>query len=622
MSDTPISGKSVLRSVKNYAKGYSDIQIKVREATSNDSWGPSGTLMNEIANATHNSQDFLEIMDMIDKRLNDKGKNWRHVFKALTVLDYCLHVGSENVVLYAKENAYVVKTLREFQHIDDSGKDVGGNVRQKAKDITNLLADDARLREERRSRTQMRDRMAGVDNIMADFQGPRDRSPTYERAAYLDDDRDLRRALDESKRLADESSRKNNTDEDDLQKAIRLSEQEARDKERRDRERLERENEQALFGKGYTDTKQSTFNPFPQQMNMNPTGNPYQQQQQQLPWQATGTTNMSFSNPVSGNPMFPQFTGMTSNPYQQQTIANPYQQQQQFTGVMQQPMITGMQFQTPQMTGMQYQQPQPTGMQFPTSSITSMQTGQNNPFGPMASDNSQQQSFTAQSNFASSPSMQTSTFGQSLQTQQTGFQQSSFGSQSPQPSHFSTDNQTNNSYPTPTSSKSTPISAKPNDQKFSKLNALLASGGDGIDSFGNTGNLRIPVGTGFANSLKLDYTGANNTGINTGDASVESSSNNNIPKNFDPNLLDSPSQSFGNQTNRNPFGQPTSSFSTPSSNQTGNKKSLFEMMQEQKLQQQLQAQPTGMNFQTPQMTGFQQPAMTGYGQQQQQPPFF
>lgn len=150
------------------------------------------------------------------------------------MLDYCLHVGSENVVLYAKENAYVVKTLREFQHIDDSGKDVGGNgeleiytervvhlvaklvyshlVRQKAKDITNLLADDARLREERRSRTQMRDRMAGVDNIMADFQGPRDRSPTYERAAYLDDDRDLRRALDESKRLADESSRKNNTE--------------------------------------------------------------------------------------------------------------------------------------------------------------------------------------------------------------------------------------------------------------------------------------------------------------------------------------------------------------------------------------------------------------------------
>ena len=26
-------------------------------------------------------QDFVEIMEMLDKRLNDKGKNWRHVFK-------------------------------------------------------------------------------------------------------------------------------------------------------------------------------------------------------------------------------------------------------------------------------------------------------------------------------------------------------------------------------------------------------------------------------------------------------------------------------------------------------------------------------------------------------------
>ncbi|KAI8579886.1 hypothetical protein K450DRAFT_239548 [Umbelopsis ramanniana AG] len=616
MSESTMSGKGVLRSVKNYAKGYSDIQIKVREATSNDSWGPSGTLMNEIANATHNPQDFLEIMDMIDKRLNDKGKNWRHVFKALTVLDYCLHVGSENVVLYAKENAYVVKTLREFQHIDDTGRDVGGNVRQKAKDISSLLMDEARLREERSSRTQMRDRMAGVDNIMADFQSPRDRMSPYERppgdrgedrGGYRDEDRELRRALDESKRLAEESSRKKNHDEDDLQKAIRLSEQEARDKERRDRERLERENEKALFSNIAPETNQASLNAFPQQMNMNATGNPYQQQQ--VPWQVTGATNLSFSHPVGGNQMYSQFTGMPNNPYQQQAIANPYlqqQQQPQFTGMMQQPMVTGMQFQTPQMTGMQYQQAQPTGMQFPTSSISSVQTGQNNPFGANAGN-------TSQSNFMSSPSLQTSnTFGQSLQPQQTGFQANSYGSHSPQPNHFSIENQSNNAA-TPTSSKSTPTASRPNDTKFSKLNALLATGGDGLDTFGNTGNLRVPVGTGFANSMKLEYA---KTGSGAEGFGQEES---NVPKNFDPSLIDSPQQSFGNQPTRNPFGQSTSSFSTPSSSQPGNKKSLFEMMQEQKMQQQqqqqLQAQPTGMNFQTPQMTGFQQPSMTGYNGQ-------
>lgn len=64
---------------------------------------------------------------MLDKRLNDKGKNWRHVLKSLKVLDYCLHEGSELVVTWARKNVYIVKTLREFQYIDEDGRDVGQN---------------------------------------------------------------------------------------------------------------------------------------------------------------------------------------------------------------------------------------------------------------------------------------------------------------------------------------------------------------------------------------------------------------------------------------------------------------------------------------------------------------
>lgn len=66
-------------------------------------------------------------MDILDKRLNDKGKNWRHVLKSLKVLDYCLHEGSELVVTWARKNIYIIKTLREFQHIDEDGRDVGQN---------------------------------------------------------------------------------------------------------------------------------------------------------------------------------------------------------------------------------------------------------------------------------------------------------------------------------------------------------------------------------------------------------------------------------------------------------------------------------------------------------------
>jgi epsin len=66
-------------------------------------------------------------MDMLDKRLNDKGKNWRHVLKSLKVLDYCLHEGSELVVTWARKNIYIIKTLREFMYTDEDGKDVGQN---------------------------------------------------------------------------------------------------------------------------------------------------------------------------------------------------------------------------------------------------------------------------------------------------------------------------------------------------------------------------------------------------------------------------------------------------------------------------------------------------------------
>ena len=76
------------------------------------------------------SNDFYEIMDMLDKRMNDKGKNWRHVLKSLKVLDYCLHEGSELVVTWARKNVYIIKTLREFQYVDDDGKDVGQNGEQ------------------------------------------------------------------------------------------------------------------------------------------------------------------------------------------------------------------------------------------------------------------------------------------------------------------------------------------------------------------------------------------------------------------------------------------------------------------------------------------------------------
>jgi len=68
--------------------------------------------MAEIADLTYNVVAFTEIMQMLWKRLNDHGKNWRHVYKALVLLEYLIKTGSEKVAQQCKENIFAIQTLK------------------------------------------------------------------------------------------------------------------------------------------------------------------------------------------------------------------------------------------------------------------------------------------------------------------------------------------------------------------------------------------------------------------------------------------------------------------------------------------------------------------------------
>ncbi|KAJ3802140.1 epsin domain-containing protein, partial [Lentinula aff. detonsa] len=367
-------GKAALRVTKNYTKGYSDTQAKVRDATSNDPWGPSGTQMNEIAQLTYNQGDFVEIMEMLDKRLNDKGKNWRHVFKSLTVLDYCLHQGSENVVIYFRDNIYVIKTLKEFQYIDEDGKDQGANVRQKAKDITNLLQDDSRLRQERRARASMRDRMVRGATGDGDHEDPddeNDRRRADPRALKRNrDEDDLRKAIEESKKsLANDRM---TAEERDLQQAIKLSQEEEAKRNRA----VEDTNASALFDDSNqlipADNTQinNNNNPFPTTMTdplaytvgLQPqftqiqpqftSFNPYQQQMQQMQQEAAQAEYFRQQQELLQQQQAAQQAQLQQEEFMRQQILF-QQQQQQSLYAQQQPLMA-----------------QPTGF------------GSNNPFAP------------------------------------------------------------------------------------------------------------------------------------------------------------------------------------------------------------------------------------------------
>jgi hypothetical protein len=73
--------------------------------------------MSEIADLTYNVVAFTEIMQMIWKRLNDHGRNWRHVYKALVLLEYLIKTGTEKVsckpILSLKLDSAVVVSAYE-----------------------------------------------------------------------------------------------------------------------------------------------------------------------------------------------------------------------------------------------------------------------------------------------------------------------------------------------------------------------------------------------------------------------------------------------------------------------------------------------------------------------------
>ncbi|KAF8603394.1 ENTH-domain-containing protein [Ceratobasidium sp. AG-I] len=487
-------GKGALRVAKNYTKGYSDVQSKVRDATSNDPWGPSGTQMNDIAQMTYNQNDFVEIMEMLDKRLNDKGKNWRHVFKALTVLDYCLHAGSENTVIYFKDNLYVIKTLKEFQFVDEYGKDQGANVRQKAKDITNLLTDDARLREERRSRASMRDRMVRGETGQFDQGDEQDNENERRRRAQAllgapktrapKEEDEMRRAIEESKRsLANDQRRQG--EERDLAKALALSEAEEAQRKRM------LQDGGALFddpGQGNLQPQANgggdlliDFNAPQQQLQPQFTSfNPYLQQAQQQAQQEEYLRQQAEYNAMQQQQALQQ---AQQEEWQRQQMLAQQQAQQQ---AQQEEWNRQQQLQQQMMFQQQQQQQQPQflmGQQQMHSPLMAQPTGygSNNPFALMGGPPQQQSPAPSMSPFPSTPAL------------------TEHSAPSPQPSLSQVQQNTL------ANARRTPA----NDGANTHLAHLIANREDGQDTFGNVGQLRFGHGN-TAQRLHTQQTGAPN----------------------------------------------------------------------------------------------------------------
>ena len=402
-------------------------------------------------------------------------------------------------------------------------------VRVSAKELTSLILDEERLRTERSDRKTWKSRVTGIDEFGPqssnysndDIRTPPRRKPERRRPGNDEEDAEYRLALEASKHEAEEDRKRRAAgahqpaQDDDLAKAIKLSKEE---EELRRRE-LEESNAASLFD----DTPTTTYQQQPQNTGFNQG----YQQQGAVDW---------FGNPVEQQQ--PQNTGYLNNAYSQPTG-------------FQQPQQTGFQngYQQPQQTGLdQFQQQQPNYLQ-QQNTIQPQQTAfdnLNNPYGQ------QQNGFgnqfgqpQQQQQQINSPGPQPGTHNpwatnqQSADTQkpmQTG-SNNPFATHRPNPIQQQTGPPSLNSIAEqktaqPFNNQSSynpianyqapqqqPLQQKPQDPQRERLNALLASG-EGMDTFGNTGDLRIPAqhtapGT-FINSAGqgLNRLPANQTGNN------------------------------------------------------------------------------------------------------------
>lgn len=452
-----------------------------------------------------------------------------------------------------------------------------------AKELTSLILDEERLRTERSDRKTWKSRVTGIDEFgpqgstYTGDSGPATPRRRNERRPQAADEEDAmyKLAIEASKYEAEEDKKRRtrseaNVDDDDLAKAIKLSKEE----EELRRKELEESNASSLFDDTPASSTQPQFTGYnqgyQQQGAVDWFGNPVDQQAQQP--HTTGYLNNAYSQPLV---LQNQQTGFQNGFQHQQTGFDQSQYQQQPNYLHQQSTV----------------QPQPTSFNIPFAQhsndfgshfqqqqqqqsqqqLDSPQAGSHNPW----TNNQQSQSDTLKPAPTGSNNPFASSFNRTQPQKQTG--PPSLDSLAEQ----RTTTQYNQSIYNPIApyqvQQQTPPSLKEQNPQHARLNALLASG-EGMDTFGNTGDLRIPAqhtapGTFITNSgqglnklhaahtgnnpfFTQQYTGAPQQPVSAGPFSTQQQQSRVFPAQTGPaGAIGFGSNPFG-QANSNPFGAP------------------------------------------------------------------
>jgi len=147
----------------NQAKPKTEVEARMCEVLSHKNWGASGSLMNEIARDTYDMERFQVVSSLMwDGLENQRPAAWKVVFKSLNLLDHLIKNGAERCVDDARNHSHLLRSLGQFNYYEGT-IDRGLGVREKSKQVLEILCDDERVREERQRARKLREKFGNFN---------------------------------------------------------------------------------------------------------------------------------------------------------------------------------------------------------------------------------------------------------------------------------------------------------------------------------------------------------------------------------------------------------------------------------------------------------------------------
>ena len=103
------------------------------------------------------------VMNIVWASLETEGKSWKQIFKSLTLLEFLVKNGAERIIEGCRDKLYKIRSFQDFNFYEGT-IDKGSGVREKAKQLLELLGSNEMIRIEREKARALRNKFVGIDS--------------------------------------------------------------------------------------------------------------------------------------------------------------------------------------------------------------------------------------------------------------------------------------------------------------------------------------------------------------------------------------------------------------------------------------------------------------------------